>query len=743
MFLRSVCLLASLALSASAWCVLSVSISVYQGLAPCGQARGAMHVNASGGVAPYAIQWSNGATTSTITDLQAGTYTVTVTDGVGTVEQATADVTYVSAYPQAFPVVTMSYCELGNGYAIYPVMDAGGLYPIAPATFSGFGVLGQSLSQDGQWYVIEIDAQPGAMDISYTDALGCPGSFEWNSYGPVVLPTITVSGIVGSCSDGSTGSATVSIPAVPGENDLHMTMKSANGDVMTETPCWGEQAGGWSGSTIPYSALAPGDYWVVLDVDEYCLFGVLPSFIESCADSVMFTIPDLGVTCGSVAGMSWYDVDGDCVFDPEDAGVPYSPLLIEPGGHVAFTGADGTYQFELVDGSYTLALGDASLIPICPANQPVPFTVNDDETTIDLANGSNEQLDLSVYASGGPARPGFAHMVHATARNMAPQFSGPVTLTVEIDSDITYVNAVPAPSAVVGNVLSWNFAAFGLFGDASVQVETAVPVGTAIGTELLHTVSVSNTLPESTYANNTVSWNALVTASLDPNDKIARTSGGQSDTQYFLDQDEFIDYTIRFQNTGTDTAFTVIITDTLSGTLDMMTFEQGVVSHPFDVRFKAGRVVEWRFDEILLPDSTTNESGSHGLVQFRLKPVQPLPAGSEISNTANIFFDYNEPVITEPSVLVAEFSTGVAATSSESGVEVFPNPANGSFTVRSLASSIRTVQLLSADGRRVMQGSVTGGSSIGIDATILAPGTYIVVVTGGSGEERRTRFIKH
>ena len=137
-----------------------------------------------------------------------------------------------------------------------------------------------------------------------------------------------------------------------------------------------------------------------------------------------------------------------------------------------------------------------------------------------------------------------------------------------------------------------------------------------------------------------------------------RTTYSNHVGQFFIDQDEWIDYVVRFQNTGTDTAFTVVITDTLAAELDMASFQQGLASHAFEVEFKPGRVVEWTFSDILLPDSNVNEPASHGLVKLRIKPVQPVLAGSVIENVANIYFDFNDPVITDPSMLVAEFSTG-------------------------------------------------------------------------------------
>ena len=119
------------------------------------------------------------------------------------------------------------------------------------------------------------------------------------------------------------------------------------------------------------------------------------------------------------------------------------------------------------------------------------------------------------------------------------------------------------------------------------------------------------------------------------------TSTRASDALYFIGQDEWIDYTIRFQNTGTDTAFHVIVTDTLPGTLDLATLEVGAASHAFTWALREQGTLKFRFFDILLPDSNVNEASSHGSVSFRIRPKQPLVPGTVIENMANIYFDFN------------------------------------------------------------------------------------------------------
>ncbi len=134
--------------------------------------------------------------------------------------------------------------------------------------------------------------------------------------------------------------------------------------------------------------------------------------------------------------------------------------------------------------------------------------------------------------------------------------------------------------------------------------------------------------------------------SFDPNDKLV-TPVGRTEEKY-TPTGVALKYKIRFQNTGTDVAYRVVVVDTLSAHLDLSTLERGATSHTarFEVSGKGRPVLTWTFDNIMLPDSTTNEPGSHGYIQFSIKPKADLPEKSLVENFADIFFDYNSPVRT-------------------------------------------------------------------------------------------------
>lgn len=132
--------------------------------------------------------------------------------------------------------------------------------------------------------------------------------------------------------------------------------------------------------------------------------------------------------------------------------------------------------------------------------------------------------------------------------------------------------------------------------------------------------------------------------SFDPNDKQAVPTG--YDTEHYIGQGVGLDYKIRFQNTGTDTAFTVVVRDTLSPWLGAASVRPGAASHPYTWQLLGAGVLEIKLANIQLPDSTTNLAGSQGFISFHIDQKPEVPLQTLIENRAAIFFDFNAPVLT-------------------------------------------------------------------------------------------------
>ena len=172
--------------------------------------------------------------------------------------------------------------------------------------------------------------------------------------------------------------------------------------------------------------------------------------------------------------------------------------------------------------------------------------------------------------------------------------------------------------------------------------------------------------------------NVVMRCSFDPNDKTVFPMGVTDENLVLMN--EPLSYTIRFQNTGNDYAKNVVVIDTLSSALDLETFEVVAASHNLKTNYTSDGVVEFRFDNIMLLDSTTNEPESHGFVKYRIKAKKDLPDNTVIENTAHIYFDYNPAVVTNTTmntmtytILKNEESTAIEVPYNAT-VKLYPNP---------------------------------------------------------------------
>lgn len=197
----------------------------------------------------------------------------------------------------------------------------------------------------------------------------------------------------------------------------------------------------------------------------------------------------------------------------------------------------------------------------------------------------------------------------------------------------------------------------------------------------------------------------------DPNDKTGYPLG--YGTSNFIKKNQSLEYHIRFQNTGTDTAFNVVIKDIIDTTfLDIATLKTGASSHPYRLDIYDGNLLQFTFDNIQLPDSNINEPNSHGFIRFNIDQKLDNPNGTMIQNTADIFFDFNEAVTTNTTLhTVGEnFITVETAPQFKDyvSVKVFPNPFHQSaqFEVEGIHNSM-DFKVIDAQGRVVRQQTVS------------------------------------
>ncbi|MBL4652807.1 MAG: T9SS type A sorting domain-containing protein [Flavobacteriales bacterium] len=231
-----------------------------------------------------------------------------------------------------------------------------------------------------------------------------------------------------------------------------------------------------------------------------------------------------------------------------------------------------------------------------------------------------------------------------------------------------------------------------------------------------------------------------VTSSWDPNDKQV-TPSGITEEYHFIDSLVTLDYTIRFQNTGTDTAFNVYLIDTISSALDPLTIKSGAASHTYNFTYLATNVVQWYFPWLLLADSNVNEPASHGFINFTIEQRPGNEFGTVIENTAGIYFDFNDPVITNtafntvgiPDTFKVLTTSIPVIYNQVAEIKVYPNPFSKSttFEIAGLDGEQVTIQLFDLTGKRVT--SVVGFGKVELDRRELTNGIYFYSVSSETG----------
>ncbi len=351
-------------------------------------------------------------------------------------------------------------------------------------------------------------------------------------------------------------------------------------------------------------------------------------------------------------GTVFHDKNGNQLQDTGEPGLPGIVMALRHLGQFASTDSLGQYYFSAEVAGDTLfpamplpywavPPGGSLLNPIQPANNfPVHINLN------------YHDIGINVTAVT-PFRPGFETELVIQTNNLSlvPVYDVGVVIQAYTQSwQLQYLNAQPAPVLVAGDSLVWHIDSLSPAQNTLIHVFFKVPVApNVIGLPVEFPV-LARIQDDDFLVNNLFHFQSVVVGAFDPNDKQVTPSTLPVEQ---LDSAD-LRYVIRFQNTGNFPADFVIIRDTLPLQLDASTLRVTDASHPYSWRLYGESILEVRFDPIFLPDSFSNEPASHGFVAFNIRTQPNLPDGDSVLNRAAIYFDYNDPVITNDARMAVE-----------------------------------------------------------------------------------------
>lgn len=628
----------------------------------------------------------------------------------------------------------------GNFIWAYLVSEASSVTDISSDTHGNHYVI--SLANFGQYPLYFSRILPGG-NIQWTKTLVAesivPTSYGWDiqvdSKDNIII-ALKLNGKI----DFDTGPGILHLSG--GARDIGLAQYTPGGDLV-----WARKIGNGVSNAGSSGASIPSESFMFVDkADNIIIGGDFSSTLDFDPGPGTMNLTSVGVgwtgdmyvakysRANLITGNTFKDANGDGIRQSTE---PYLSNVIIKGtrdalNYYAISDSNGLFQMIVDTGSYSIApslpLYYTSIIPSTHnAAFGSSYGLIDSVNHFALLPAIIKDLRVKI-TNFGPARPGFPTIYRITYTNMGTDtLSGDIVM--DHDARFSFVESSPVPANYTNPVLKWNFVNLPPSASRNIDVRFGLGFTVALGTILKSYCTANPITGDFNPANNIDSLHHVVTGSFDPNDKKVNPDGAISPA--FVSSGNYLEYTIRFQNTGTDTAFTVTVKDTLSANVDISSFETLAVSHNYAVNLKGNGIAEWRFSNILLPDSTTNEPKSHGFIRYRVKPKNTLIVGEQVKNKAAIYFDYNAPVITNETINTITVITSINPVVSGIESKVFPNPTRSVLYLQTKGYFYYSVY--DATGKIIVSPIREYNEAI-INADKLARGIYFVEIKTSKGK---------
>lgn len=320
-----------------------------------GAANGSAEVLVSGGKTPYTYQWSNGSTTSKISNLNVGTYQVIITDNNGCTKTASFIIKQPLAPLEASSTLTMVSCsENNNGVAA--VTPSGGTAPYSYLWNNGASTPSISNLTAGDYNVV------------ITDASGCSITVDATITQPSPLAT-SRSQVNIKCAGAATGSASVSVSGGTGPYSYS----------------WSPSGGTSANAT----ELTAGNYTVTITDANNCQ--ITRSFNITQPQTFDATSSQTNISCNALS-------DGTATVTATGGTGIYTYSWYPTGG----TAATAT---GLTAGNYTVTITDSNLCSITRSftiEGSIPLTLLEKQVNVSCYGGSNGSATVTLTGGTTP-----------------------------------------------------------------------------------------------------------------------------------------------------------------------------------------------------------------------------------------------------------------------------------------------------------------------------------------------------
>jgi uncharacterized repeat protein (TIGR01451 family) len=478
-------------------------------------------------------------------------------------------------------------------------------------------------------YATDLDSD-GDLDVLYT----APGDNE------IRWVQNLGGGAFGSPQIISVNSGDISIYSVDLDGDGDMDVMTSKG------PSWYENFGG--GVFGPQQALSISTDFAFVFASDLDSDGDMEMLLASLGQSKILWHENYFNSPFQLKGKLFYDENQNGELDSVEVGLPFIELQLQPTELISYTANNGNYFFATDTGTYTVSYSPDSLWALITDSSSFTGVLSDSIPIIDSLNfGFYPDTILTIITptlTGGTPRCNQITNYWINVQNHGTTVPNG-TIHLQLDDSLSYISSSVLPDSIDGQNLYWHFDSLFYFSEELINLQVIMPSFINMGDTLtsLLTVNELNIGGNVIYTNN-YSLKQVSICSYDPNDKAVFPKG--SGPEGYISQNQELEYLIRFQNTGNDTAITVMIRDQLDANLDWNTLQLVASSHPMQAWIEQDGEAVFKFESIMLPDSNVNELGSHGFVKFKISPKSGLLPNTQVFNTGHIYFDFNPAVIT-------------------------------------------------------------------------------------------------
>lgn len=453
--------------------------------------------------------------------------------------------------------------------------------------------------------------------------------------------------------------------------------------------------------------------------------------------------------CSFEPGGTFYTIQGNNKFDNNSNGCddndiqfPNLKFSISDGTNsgTCIANNSGNYQIPVQQGTHTITpvFENPSYFIVSPASATVSFPSATSPYTLDFCispNGVKNDLEVTIIPLA-IARPGFDAYYRIIYKNKGNQVAnGSLSFTFD-DAIIDLVSATPVNDNAGTNSLSWNYANLIPLEtreiDLKFNINSPTETPAVNGGDVLDYTATIVGATDETPNDNTFVLNQTVVNSYDPNDKTCLEGLSISPSMV----GDYVHYLIRFENTGTYPAENIVVKDDIDITkFDISTLVPLSSSHNFVTRITNTNRVEFIFENINLPFDDANNDG---YVAFKIKTKPTLVVGNTFSNKANIYFDYNFPIITNNFTTTVQ-ALGNADFEFNTVFSLSPVPTKDVLTITAKENVVMTsISIYNTLGQLVQ---VHTNPNESIDISGLSSGNYFIKVISDKGSSTG-KFIK-